>query len=57
VVLVVPAVLLVALLGAEFLMQHMILVSCIPTAVATFMLERGTRADVAPPVPVAHARR
>jgi hypothetical protein len=56
-VLIVPAVLLVVVLGAEFAMQHMILVSCIPTAVATFMLERGTRTEVAPPVPIAHARR
>jgi hypothetical protein len=55
--LIVPAVLLVAVLGTEFGLQHMILVSCIPTAVATLLLERGTRNHVAPPVPVAHVRR
>jgi hypothetical protein len=56
-VLVVPAVLLVVALAAEFSMQGFIYVSCIPTAVAVLLLERGTRKVVTPPVPVAHARR
>jgi len=56
-VLIVPAVLLVVLLAAEFSLQSFIALSCIPTAVATLLLERGTRQVAPPPVPVAHARR
>ena len=56
-VLSVPAVLLVIVLAAEFSMQDFILLSCIPTAVATLLLERGTRLVEPPPVPVAQARR
>lgn len=56
-VLVVPAVLLVVVLAAQFSMQSFIVLSCIPTAVATLLLERATREVIPPPVPVAHARR
>jgi hypothetical protein len=56
VVLIVPAVLLVVGLGDFFALRDFIVVSCIPTAVATLMLERGTRLVVVPPVPLAHAR-
>ena len=56
-VLVVPAVLLVVVLATQFSMQNFIALSCIPTAVATLLLERGTREVAPPPVPVAHARR
>lgn len=56
-VLSVPAVLLVIVLAAEFSLQDFILLSCIPTAVATLLLERGTRLVAPPPVPLAQARR
>ncbi|HSK02118.1 MAG TPA: hypothetical protein VK932_12790 [Kofleriaceae bacterium] len=54
-VLVVPAFLLVAVLGAELSMTQLVPVSCIPTLAAALYLERATR--LVPPVPVAHARR
>jgi hypothetical protein len=53
VVLLVPAVLLVVVLATELTMESFIVLSCIPTAVATLLLERGTRLVVVPPVPVA----
>lgn len=56
VVLIVPALLLVIGLGDFFALHEFIVVSCIPTLVATLLLERGTRLVVAPPVPLAHAR-
>ena len=56
-VLIVPAVLLVIVLGAAFGMQRFIFVSCIPTAVATLVLERATRLAQTPPLPPAQARR
>jgi len=56
-VLIMPAVALVVILGAEFSMQDFIVVSCIPTAVATLVLERATRLVLPPPVPPAHAVR
>ena len=56
-VLCLPAMLLVIVLAAEFSMQHFILVSCIPTVVAAFVLEHATRLVAPPPVPVAQARR
>ena len=57
VVLVAPAVLVVVLLAAEFALQSFVVVSCIPTAVAVLLLERGTRKVVTPAVPVAQTRR
>jgi ABC-type dipeptide/oligopeptide/nickel transport system permease subunit len=56
-VLCLPAMLLVMVMAVEFSMQHFILVACIPTLVAAFVLERATRLVATPPVPVAHARR
>ena len=56
-VLVVPAILLVCVLGAEFSMQQLIFVSSIPTVVASLILERATRLNLPPPVPEARARR
>jgi hypothetical protein len=52
-VLIVPAILLVIVLAAEFALQDFILVSCIPTVVAALLLERYTRVVVPPPVPPA----
>jgi hypothetical protein len=62
---IVPAALFVIVLGAELETQivrrgppqHFALVSCIPTAVAAFILERATRRRVIPRVPPAHVRR
>jgi hypothetical protein len=56
-VLLVPAVALVAALAAEFALQQFILLASIPTAVATLLLERSTRPSEPPPVPLAQARR
>jgi len=56
-VLVLPALLLVIVLGAELSMQEFILVSCIPTTVAALVLERATREREAPPIPVAVLHR
>lgn len=52
-VLLVPAVLLVVVLAGEFRLEQFILLSCIPTAVAALLLERGTRLAAEPPVPTA----
>jgi hypothetical protein len=56
-VLIVPAVLLVIVLGTELWMKDFIFVSCIPTTVATFILERATRLTQRPPVPPAQVVR
>jgi hypothetical protein len=53
IMLIVPAVLVVIFLGMTFAMPHFIAVSCIPTAVAALLLERGTRRAITPRVPVA----
>jgi hypothetical protein len=57
VVLVVPALLVVGLLGSMFGLQSAVVVSCIPTTAAAFWLERATRTREAPPVPVVAVRR
>lgn len=53
VLLTVPALVLVVLLGRFFALYEFILVSCIPTVVAAFILERNTRSVTPPPVPPA----
>lgn len=55
-VLTVPAVLVVFSLAAEFGMLEFALVSCIPTLVATLLLERGTRENRSPPLPIARTQ-
>ena len=64
-VLIVPAVLIVILFGAELdsqisrrgPSQHVALASCIPTVVACFILERATRRRSTPCVPPAYVQR
>jgi hypothetical protein len=53
VLLTVPSIMLVGALASEFALNEYIFVSCIPTVVAAFVLERGTREVPAPPVPIA----
>ncbi len=63
--LIAPAALFVMVLGAELEAQivrrgppqHFALVSCIPTAIAAFILERATRRHPTPRVPAAYVRR
>jgi len=56
VILLVPAIMLVAALAAQFALQQFVLVACIPTIVAGLVLERSTRAT-APPPPIPVARK
>jgi len=51
-----PAMGVVFLLAEAFWISDPALVACIPTAVATLVLERWTRRRVVPPVPVAIVR-
>ena len=53
ILLTVPALLLVVLLARVFAAHEFILVSCIPTVVAAFLLERNTRLITPPLVPPA----
>ena len=52
-----PALLMVDVLGREFELQHLIAVSCIPTAVCVLILERHTRFVPPQYVPPAQVHR
>ena len=54
-VLIVPALLLVILLGGELSLQRFVMLASIPTVVAALVLERATRFVAAPVLPVARA--
>ena len=56
-VLLVPAILLVAMLGSEFDLEHFIAMSCIPSVVGVLILERNTRLVAPPIVPPAQVHR
>ena len=53
IVLIVPAIMLVAALASQFMLDEFIVVASIPTVVAGLLLERTTREVTPPPVPIA----